>query len=117
MLTRGVACGDVAEDHGVGDAGAGSEVVAAHDGGGAVAGGVEALDRPVVLVDHLRVFVGDEPAAGADITWHHLDRVVRGFVDRAEAGVHARGSDRPAPGCRPTRPARSRGRCPLLRSR
>ena len=86
LRTYGVACRDVSEDHGVGDAGAGSEVVAAHDGGGAVAGGIQAVDRPVVVVDHLRVLVGQEATAGADITRHDLDCVVRGLVDGAEAG-------------------------------
>ena len=52
----------------VGDARPRAEVVAAHDRGGAVARGVEPLDRLVVLVEHAGVLVGEEAAAGADVT-------------------------------------------------
>ena len=72
----------------VGDARARPEVVAAHDRRGAVARGVQALDRLVVLVEHPGVLVGDEAAAGADVAGQHLARVVGRLVDRAQARVH-----------------------------
>ena len=79
---------EVPEHHRVGDARARPEVVAAHDRGGAVAGGVEPLDGLVVLVEHAGVLVGDEAAAGADVAGQHLAGVVGRLVDRAQAGVH-----------------------------
>src|SRR5262245_9213453 len=45
---QGVARGAVAEDHGVGDAGAGAGIAAAHDRGRAVARGIEAGDDAAI---------------------------------------------------------------------
>ena len=101
---------EVAEHHRVGDARPRPEVVAAHDRGGAVAGGVEALDGLVLLVEHPGVLVGDEAAAGADVAGQHLAGVVRAPRRWGRGTGAPCGSDRPATGCRRTRRGRSRGR-------
>ena len=66
----------------------GPEIVATHDGGSPVSGGVQASDRPIVSIHHLGVSVGDEATARADVAGHDLDGVERGLVDGSEARVH-----------------------------
>ncbi len=85
--TRGVAGGDVAEDHRVGDAPARTQIVSAHHRGGDVAGRVQTLDHLVVLVEHLRVFVGDHSPARSDVGREDPGGVVRRAIDRPERGV------------------------------
>ena len=66
----------------------------------------------VVLVDDPGVLVGDEAAAGADVAGQRPRRRSTA-ARRSGRGTGAPcGSGRRAPGCRPTRPARSRGRRP-----
>ena len=83
----GVARGDVAEHHRVRDARARTRIGPAHHGRGDVARRIETLDHPVLLVEDLRVLVGDHASACPDIGRQDPGRVVGRALERAERGV------------------------------
>ena len=79
--------GDVPEHHRAGDARTGARIGSAHHRRGVVPGGVEAVDHLVLLVENLRVLVGDHTAARPDVGRQDPGRVERRPVQRADGGV------------------------------
>ena len=67
----------VAEHHRARDARARTRIRSAHHRGGGVARRVQALDHPILLVENLRVLVGDHASACPNIGGQHPGRVIR----------------------------------------
>ncbi len=59
----------------------------AHDRGHAVAGGPQSFDNGTVAIQHLRQFIGDQAATGADVAGVELDGVKRWLGQRRQVRV------------------------------
>ena len=88
-LSRDMLARDVAERQRRPERDAGAGIIAAHDAGHVVAGGIEACDWLSVFVQCTRVLVGLDARVSAEIADHHLDRIKRSVLDRRDAGVRA----------------------------
>lgn len=84
---RGVFCCEHSEGQCRGDGTAGAGVGFAHDGGGAVACGVEAFDDAAVFAQDAGVVICDHAAFGAEVARQDFDGVEGAFFDGAETGV------------------------------
>src|ERR1700743_257566 len=87
--TRGGAGGHLAEYPCVGEASARAQVVSPHHRRRDVPGGIQAVDHTLVRVEDLRVLVGDDAAARADVRGHHPGRVVGRLVEGTQCRVRA----------------------------
>src|SRR4051794_13064511 len=81
--------GNVAEGQRRPKRNAGAGIIAAHDAGHVVAGGIEPRNDPAFGIQRPRVLVGDDAGIGAEIAHHHLDGVERTVLDRRHARVRA----------------------------
>jgi len=85
----GVPRRDVTEHHRAGNASAGAQIIPAHHRRGDVARRVQPVDHAVVLIEDLRVLIGQHAPARSDIGGNNPGGVVRRLHERPERSVRA----------------------------